>query len=251
MSADPWELFAEFYDFIPLYRDRPDVMFYVKHAKAAGGPVLELGCGSGRVLAPTARAGVAVVGLDASPDMLAVCRRRLEQEGLSAALACGDMRRFALRKTFALITIPFRPFQHLLEVEDQMACLASIREHLIPSGRLVFDVFDPDLKLLTSQDTEPVLEFQFELPDGRQAARSCRQVAHNTARQVKDLEFIFEVRRADGSLNRSTTNISMRYFFRYELEHLLARCGFQVEKVYGDFDGREQGGELIFVAGKA
>ncbi len=249
--TDPWAVFAEFYDHIPLYRDRADAGFYLAQAKAAGGPVLELGCGTGRILAQTARAGIPVVGLDASPGMLGLCRRRLAQEGLRADLACGDMRRFAFGRAFTLVTIPFRPFQHLLEVEDQMACLASIREHLAPNGRLVFDVFNPDLKLLASDSAEPVLEFEFELPDGRKAARSFRQLAHHRDRQVKDLEFLFEVRRPDGSREDFRATISMRYFFRYELEHLLARCGFHVEHLYGDFDGRAEGGELIFVAGKA
>lgn len=252
MPADPWQSFAEFYDYVPLYRERKDVAFYVEEAKRATGLVLELGCGSGRVLVPVARAGVPVTGLDASPDMLRVCRSRLRQEGLAAELICGDMRRFALHQNFALVTIPFRPFQHLLEVEDQMACLSSIREHLAPGGALVFDVFNPDLKMLNSEDTAPVQEFSFELPDGRQVTRSIRRLRHDRARQIQHLEVVHDVRHSDGSTRQTTEALPMRYFFRYELEHLLSRCGFSVEHLYGDFDRRPVGedgsAELIFVA---
>lgn len=251
MPPDPWSTFAEFYDHIPLYRERADVDFYVQQARAARGPVLELGCGSGRVLVPIAREGILITGLDASPAMLSLCRQRLEEEHLEAGLICGNMRNFELGQSFALVTIPFRPFQHLLEVEEQMACLASIRNHLTPGGKLVFDVFNPDLKLLILNDPGPIPEMDFEMPDGRRVQRGFRRLSHDRARQLQHLEFTFEVTSPDGTTERMSDRIFMRYFFRYELEHLLARCGFEVEHLYGDFDGRpldpDGSPELIFV----
>src|SRR4029450_6069466 len=102
-----------------------DVAFFVEAAKNAGGSMLEVGCGTGRVLISVARAGVEIVGLDLSQHMLAVCRRKLELESPAGKprwqLVSGDMRDFDLRRAFSLITLPFRPFQHLITIEEQLS----------------------------------------------------------------------------------------------------------------------------------
>ncbi len=122
------ETFAEFYDHFDLYTNRGDVDFFVSEAVAARGPVLELGCGTGRVLLPCARAGASTWGLDSSETMLSRCRRKLATEPKDVhqrvVLQQGDMRGFRFDMPFQLVTIPFRPFQHLTEVEDQLASSA-------------------------------------------------------------------------------------------------------------------------------
>src|SRR3954466_4678007 len=109
---------ADLYDHVTSYRERPDVDFFVDEAKRSGGPVLEIGCGTGRVLIPTAQAGIEILGLDASPLMLSVCQKKLsgEPERVQSkvlGLVEADMRAFELEREFSLATIPFRPFQHL------------------------------------------------------------------------------------------------------------------------------------------
>ena len=102
------------------------------------------------MLIPTARAGIDIVGLDASPSMLAVCRANLAAEPPAVRarvnLALGDMRAFDLGQSFTLVTLPFRPFQHLVTVGDQLACLASVRRSLLPGGRVILDLFNPSLE---------------------------------------------------------------------------------------------------------
>jgi SAM-dependent methyltransferase len=131
---EEYALVADLYDYVVPYRSRPDVAFFVDAAREAGSPVLEVGCGTGRVLIPTARAGIEIVGLDASAAMLAVCRSHLRDEPAPVQsrvqLVQADMRTFDLHRAFTLVTIPFRPFQHLVTVEDQLSCLGSIRRHL-------------------------------------------------------------------------------------------------------------------------
>lgn len=111
-----------------LYRDRPDVASYVKQAQESGGPGLELGCGTGRVLIPPARAGIEIVGVDLSRSMLAICRDKLAREPddvrARVEMVEADMRRFDLGREFRLVTLPFRPFQHLMTVQDQLSCSA-------------------------------------------------------------------------------------------------------------------------------
>jgi SAM-dependent methyltransferase len=256
---DDYPFVAEFYDAVPPYRDRRDVAFFVEMARQAPGAVLEIGCGTGRVLIPTARAGVEITGLDASSHMLAVCREKLAQEPEEAQarvrLARADMRHFELRRRFELVTVPFRPFQHLLRVEDQLACLASIRRHLAPGGNLILDIFNPSLPHLAGQaDFTEVIgeEPEFTMPDGRLVHRHHRFVSRDLFNQVQQVELIYEVRRPDGELERLVHRFSMRYLFRFEAEHLLARSGFAVEDVYADYDrspyGSKNPGELIFLA---
>jgi SAM-dependent methyltransferase len=121
-----------------------DAAFYRDLARKAGGPILELGCGTGRVLIPIADEGIECVGLDSSPEMLAVLRAKQPPACLS--LVEGRMERFDLGdRRFHLVTAPFRAFSDLLDVDAQLACLACIRRHLVPGGLFAFDLFDPKL----------------------------------------------------------------------------------------------------------
>ncbi len=248
----------EFYDHVVPYASRPDVAFYVDAARHSGGPVLELGCGTGRVLIPTARAGIEIVGLDASEGMLETCRRRLRAESPDvqrrASLQRGDMRDFELDRTFRLVTIPFRPFQHLVTVPQQLACLATVRRHLGPDGRFVFDVFNPSIPRLAkpADGAETDEEPPFTLPDGRTVIRRHRFLERDLIKQVNTCELVYHVTHPDGRQERLVHRLQMRCIFRFEAEHLLARAGFTVDHVYADFDrspyGSQYPGELIFIA---
>ena len=260
-STDDYAPSAPFYDYVPFYRDRADVAFYVEEALNAKGPVLEVACGSGRVLIPTARAGLEIVGLDASSEMLTRCRSSLEQETEEVqdrvTLLHADMRDFDLARTFSLVTIPFRAFQHLLTVDDQIACLTCVRRHMSADGRFVVDLFNPSLEMLVN--TEVGVEFEsdppFVLPDGRTVQRRMRVIQRNRLTQVNDNEFIYYVTEQNGAVQRTVHAFSMRNIFKFEMEHLLYRIGFVVEQVYADFDrtpfGSMYPGELIFVSRKS
>jgi len=258
---EEYALVADLYDSVAPYRERPDVEFFVDAATESRGPVLEIGSGTGRVLIPTARAGVDIVGLDLSPHMLAVCRDRLRGEEAPVqsrvTLVQGDMRRFDLGRTFALITMPFRPFQHLVTVEEQLSCLRSIRRHLSQDGRLILDLFNPSMDALAGpeDDGERNEEPEFSTPDGRRVVRRHRLVARDRFNQVNQVELIYYVTHPDGRRERLVHAFLMRYLFRFEAEHLLARSGFAVERLYAGYDRSAYGslypGELIFVARRA
>lgn len=249
---------AEFYDHVIPYADRPDVPFYVEAALQAGGPILELGCGTGRTLIPIARAGGAIAGIDSSRWMLERCRVRIagEPETVRARvdLHAGDMRDFDLGRRFRLITVPFRAFQHLLTVEDQILCLTSILRAIEPGGRLILDLFNPSLSRLALDpaDTHFDPEPPFTMPDGRVVVRHIRILSRDLFEQVQQAEFRYEVRHPDGKTEDVFQRFGMRYLFRYETEHLLHRCGFEVDAVYADYEknpfGSQDPGDLIFVA---
>jgi SAM-dependent methyltransferase len=257
---DSYAFVAEFYDYVVPYGNRSDVSFLSDLARRQGGAVLELGCGTGRVLIPTAREGLEIVGLDLSAMMLDICRKKLatETEDVRSRvlLVQGDMRSFDLGRTFSLITTPFRPFQHLTTVEDQMACLGSVHRHLDDDGVFVLDLFNPSLPILLQEDFSKEWgdEPEFTMPDGRRVVRKHRFTKRDLHNQVSDCELIYYVKHPDGRKERLVHDFQMRYLFRYEAEHLLARCGFEIEEVYADYDkspfGSVDPGELIFVARK-
>ena len=257
---EAYNAFAGYYDYVVPYRDRVDQEFFTNLAKESGGPVLEAGCGTGRILLPSARAGVKIVGLDASCEMLSICRRKLSEEPPEVQervrLMEGDIRDFECDETFVLAMMPFRPFQHLLTVEDQMACLTCIHRHLKPEGRIAFDVFNPAPERLMDghHNEDYLLEPESVLPDGRVLLRKTRTLACDVAEQLLDVEIVHEFTEPNGDMEALTQKVRLRYFFRFELEHLLARCGFHVERVYSDYYHKPFGyvrpGELLFVARK-
>ena len=206
MSCPEYGCFAEFYDHVVPYRSRPDLDFYVAIAREADGPVLEVGCGTGRVLLPCARAGAEMVGLDLSPDMLAVLRRGLAGEPADVQARVrvveGDMRTFDLDEAFPVAVLPFRSFQHMLTPEDQRAALRRIRAHLRPGGRIVLDLFNPSIPMLgdAAWAKYPVPEPEFTMPDGRRVTRSFRVLRRDYVHQVQHVELIVDVVHADAGI---------------------------------------------------
>lgn len=248
---------ADYYDSSPMVTMRAqDVAFYSKAARQYGDPVLELGCGTGRITLAIGAAGYRIVGLDISDKMLeraAAKRCALRREAQERVrMVQGDMTGFNLGEKFRLIIIPFRPFQHILEVEDQIRCLDCVKKHLAPGGRLVVDFFQTDAERMHDlQYLKESLLIEYDLPDGRHVALSERVAAYHRALQRNDVEMIFDVTHPDRRKERLIMAWTLRYFFRYEVEHLLARSGFQLQATYGNFDGlplQDDSPEMIFLA---
>ena len=128
-----------------------DVSFYVEEALASGGPVVELGVGTGRIAVPVALAGVRVIGVDTSPGMLEVCRQAAKAAGVGGWIDLheGDLRHPPVEERVPLVTAPFRSLLHLPTDEDRLAALAAVRGLLEPGGRFVFDVFAPSREDIT------------------------------------------------------------------------------------------------------
>jgi len=227
--------FGLLYDSVPLYQERKDVDFYVAEAKAAKGGVLEVGCGTGRILLPIARAGSPIVGIDSSRQMLARCRAKLATESAAvrkrARVEDHEMRDFDLGTRFSLIIAPFRVLQHLTTIDDQLRFLENVARHLAPQGRFVFDVFNPRFDRLVgagaaeSEDTP-----ERRLSDGRTLRRAYRIARVRWLDQVSESELIYYV---DGK--RYVQAFEMRWYLAADLRHLLARAGFQVREMFGDF----------------
>ncbi len=254
--ADYYAGFAEYYDAqLESAGGRDDAPFYASLAASSPGPVLELGCGTGRITLAMLAAGARVTGLDLCPQMLEIARRKISSlpapQRERAETVQGDMTCFDLGRRFDLIVTPFRPFQHLATPEQQLACLACVRKHLAPGGTFVLDIFDPDLDILT--DRGRVNEFGDEppvrLPDGSLMTVRYRTPGMNWATQVCECEMIYLLERPDGSRERLVQDFIMRWTYRFEAEHLLSLAGFRVRQVFGGYRGEPAGaGELVFIA---
>ena len=237
--------FGALYDEVPIYATRPDIGFYVSEADQrapGGGTVLEVGCGTGRILLPLAHAGHRAIGVDASAEMLDRCRQKLAQETAEVrarvSLQQADARDFTLPRSdrAALAFAPFRVFQHLLTVEDQLRCLAAVKRHLMPHGYFVFDVFNPNFALMTgdrSAEAEDTPERA--ISGGRFFRRTARVTRIRWVEQVSEIELIYYVREG-GKVSRHVQAFDLRWYVPSELEHLVARAGFSVEAMYGSFD---------------
>jgi len=249
---------AAFYDYFE-HGQPGDARFYVEEAQRAGAPVLELGCGTGRTLIPVAQAGIEIVGVDRSPEMLSIAEKHLSS--LSAQvkdlvkLVHGDMRSFSLEKRFNLVTIPNRSFLHLLNTDDQRQALTRIHDHLALGGRLVFNVFDPNLEWIVEDHKFPESplrkhgEFIHAETGNRVMVWATRD--YDPAEQTIREDFVFE--EVDGSGRaacRYHSSLTLRYVYRYEMQYMLELCGFEVEALYGNFQRGpfRYGGEQVWVA---
>lgn len=249
---------AELYDTISTGL-KGDVNFYVEEAQRAGSPVLELGCGTGRILFPIAKAGIEIVGLDAAPSMLAIAREKVaalpDATQNRIQLVEGDMRSFDLGRRFSLILIPFRAFLHLLSVEDQKQTLATIHAHLADGGKLVFNIFDPRLEIIAAHSgpfgsaIKKLQEFVHPQTGNRVIVWDTRQ--YDCERQVLTEDRILEEIDSSGQVvSRRYATLTLRFVYRYEMQHLLELCGFEVEALYGDFSRIpfRSGEEQVWVA---
>lgn len=239
-----------------------DVQFFVEEARKAETPVLEIGCGTGRILLPIAQSGVSVVGLDRSSAMLDILRRKLGKLDTDTQrrveLVEEDMRAFALGQKFDLITIPYRAFLHLLTSKAQRQALSCIREHLTDNGRLIFNIFDPSHELIAARlgplGSALQKDSEFVHPDTSQRVVVWFTGQYDPEQQLLDAYFIFEELDAGGrTIAKTYSPLTLRYVYRYEMRYLLELCGYRVEALYGDFQRSSfrYGGEQIWVVRKS
>jgi len=234
-SFDEW---ASLYDWVYAWK-LDDIPFYVDEAKRSLGTVLELGCGTGRVTIPMAQAGIDVVGLDSSAKMLQVARRKARAakpiDG-DITWVRGDMREFSLNQKFHLVIIPYRGFLSILNIEQQRRCLENIRYHLLPDGRLIFDIFVPDLDTLTEHTTALVHSWDVTDPDTGRRLVVWDQSRFDNHNQIMDVRMIMEELNLSGHVvDKLYRDFQIRYIHRYEAQHLLELSGFHVLDVFGDF----------------
>jgi SAM-dependent methyltransferase len=216
-----------------------DLDFYIGLAKQARGPVLEVACGTGRVLLPCLQAGVDIDGLDLYPAMLRVLQGKARAQGLAPQVYESDMRGFSLPRRYHLIIIPFNGFLHNLSTEDQLNTLRTCKAHLLGSGLLVMEIFFPGLEVIAGPEGIPVFEHEVRHPQTGLQVRILDTRRFNRVEQMQHSEIEIQEIDAAGALvatHRSRTAI--RWIFKSEMELLLRVAGFSRWQIFGGFDYR-------------
>lgn len=252
------EFYAETYD--TTVPDWPgEIDFYrglASETHAEGQAVLEVACGTGRVAIRLAREGYHVVGLDLSQAMLDVARQKSAGIG-NVRWVHGDMRSFDLGQAFGLAIIPGHSFQNMVTAADQFSCLESIRRHLVPGGLLVVHLDHPEMDWLggLTGDQGGIFEItsEFVHPRTGRQFRTLQAWSYEPATQTAVSHRIWEELDAKGHVTNRLDRgpIRLHVVFRFEMEHLLARAGFTVAALYGDFvqgEFRDDSSDMIWVA---
>lgn len=230
-----------------------DLALYRGFAKHCGGPLLELGCGTGRLLIPLAQAGFEVTGVDRSAPMLARARQKIASLPLEVAsritLIQGDMRDVSLHRQFSLVFIALNTFVHLLTRQDQHQALDTATRHLSPEGRLIIDLSNP---LLLPASPEPLtLHRRWEDRERGETILKFTSAQFDPGTQLEELVLIYDVIDADGRVTRSVHPFTLRHTYCHEMELLLEQAGLRMEACYGsyEFDPYDaQSERMIFVA---
>ncbi|HLZ27334.1 MAG TPA: class I SAM-dependent methyltransferase [Chloroflexota bacterium] len=218
-----------------------DVPLYLELARAQGRRVLEVACGSGRVLLPLVRAGCDVVGVDVSPHMLALARAKLDAEPTTrgeARLVQADMRTFDLDpKAFDLAISAVKSLAYLTERDDQLRCLRTIAAHLRPGGLLAIDFLHPRPEWIAAAPGSMRDDLLQRVPDqGFTLSRVESVVSTDLARQVRVIRSAYEVIDDRGAVvTKRFVEWPYRWTYRFEAEHLLERAGFTIEGLYGGY----------------
>ena len=209
------------------------VDFYRAEADRQGGRVLELGCGTGHKLIPIASDGHPCLGLELSPDMLAEARRKADDRGVEVEWVQGDMREFDLGRTFDLVFIAANSLLHLHEAADLVGCFRSVRRHLAPGARLIFDVFNPSVRMLAQTDgvRHRRDELSFVDPD-RGVVHVDVAETYDAAAQVTRGRWYFST---DSEADFVVAPLEIRSIFPQELPLLLSLGGLRIVERFGDW----------------
>lgn len=234
--GDAYAAIAPYYD-LEFAGFDADVDLYLGYAGVVGSPILELGCGTGRLIAPLAAAGHHAAGIDASSAMVTLARARLAEAGLlSVDLRVGDMTDLHAfpEANFRMVFSAINSFLHLETRDDQLAALRAARRVLHPDGILVLDLFHPTPAVLQSLDDQLRLDGQWELPDGTRLDRLSHRLLH-LAEQTVETTLYYDRTDESGTLTRTVATYRTRYVHRFEMEGLLSEAGFAMEGTYGSY----------------
>jgi SAM-dependent methyltransferase len=232
--------YAEFYDLE--YNDRDeDLLMIEQFAARSDSPILEIGCGTGRVLLPLAHRGFQLTGVDASLAMLDRARARLAADGIGdlVTLVHQDIRRLELGQRFNMAFAAANTFMDLLTTADQQETLARICRHLNPGGLLLLDLIHPDLGRLSEGSGQLIHDWTKPHPDSGLPMTKFYSQVTDSARQLIHFTFFVDVLDGDGLVRRTVFPFSLRYLSPAELELLLRHAGLEVEALYGSYDLHE------------
>ena len=228
--------FARFYDTIYHHmRDGVDNEYFQNEIQRSGGKILEIGVGTGRLFINALNQGADIHGLDISESMLEILYKKLQKDQYYR-ISQQNIIDFSFDLKFDLIIAPFRVIMHLLDIEEQIKAIDNVYNHLNSNGRFIFDAFIPDLNQLI-KGINNQMDFEGEYDSGQKIRRFVSTFP-DLINQTIQVNFHLEWEEKN-ELKHDDLILPLRFFFRYELEHLLERTKFEKYKIYGDYKGSE------------
>jgi len=242
--------FARFYDLIYSHmRDGIDKDYFLDEIKQVNGKVLEIGVGTGRFFINALDGGADIYGCDVSQAMIDIAMSKLNDDQ-QQRISKQNILNFHYDTRFDLIIAPFRIIMHVLDKEDQLKALNNVYDHLKSNGEFIFDAFIPDLKQLL-EGVDSLTDFEGEYQPGRKIKRTV-STKPELINQIINVKFKLEWDE-EHEVKTENWEIPLRYFFRYELEHLVERSKFTNYRILGDYEGNdlnEHSKEFIVVCQK-
>jgi len=231
-----YDSIAPFYDIEHAQFDE-DLDMYRNFAELSGGKILELACGSGRLLLPLARDGFQVMGVDTSVAMLKLAEHALAEAGVGGRcqLVQQDMCTLQLPHKFRLAMIALGSFGHIVRRVQQQQALAAIRAHLSPGATFVLDISNEDARYMEHLSGQMLHQGTWQQADGSYVTHFLSPASSNT-HHLLDLTHFYEVHRQGEAVRRTVSQTSLYLFERNETELLLEHAGLHVKEVYGTYE---------------
>jgi SAM-dependent methyltransferase len=248
---DTYDLIAPFYDVEHAHFDE-DIDFYLQYAEMQTGPLLELACGSGRLLLPLAEQGYTLTGVDSSEKMLALAREQLQQAELSTlvTLVQQDICTLHLPQQFSLAFIALGSFAHLTTRKTQHQALAAIHRHVTGGGTFILDISNADARYMENMGGQVLHQGTWQLKDGSMLTHMVSP-ASSRSRHLLELTHLYDQHSQGGPVNRTVVTTHLYLFDRSEMELLLEQAGFRIKETFGDYDLNPftlESPRMIFVA---
>ena len=222
------------YDLLAQMTAPNDLPFYAQWASQQQGPILELGCGTGRIAIPLASAGHQVHGLDSAEPMLAFAAQKASDAGVQLQLTQADFCDFDLAKRFGLVIVAYNALNSLLDLPAIGSCLRCIKQHMRDDGVLLIDTFNPSLAFLGADPERRLRLLEYIDPDSNQRVVLEEQNIYDAVSQINHILWRYEI----GDLpDERVDELFMRIFFPQELDALLQLHGFTIDSKLGNYDG--------------
>ncbi|HTD18637.1 MAG TPA: class I SAM-dependent methyltransferase [Ktedonobacteraceae bacterium] len=231
-----YDLIAPFYDSEHAQFDE-DLDLYRNFAELCSGSLLELACGSGRLLLPLAHEGHTLTGVDTSERMLALAQARLQEENIASrvTLIQQDMCTLRLPQKYSLAFIALGSFAHLTTRKAQQQALAAVRAHMTKGGTFIVDISNTDARYMEQMSGQLLLQGTWQRDDGSLLTHMVSPASSHT-QHLLELTHFYDQHVQGGPINRTLVTTHLYLFERSEMELLLEQAGFVVKDVYGDYD---------------
>lgn len=246
-----YDSIAPFYDIEHAHFDE-DLEMYRNFAELCGGKILELACGSGRLLLPLAHEGYTLTGVDTSAEMLALARHELEKAGITSRcqLVQQDMCTLQLPDKYRLAMIALGSFGHIVTRRQQQQALTALRQHLSMGATFILDISNDDARYMEHLSGQMLHQGTWQQTDGSYVTHFLSPASANT-QHLLELTHFYDVHRQGEAVQRTISQTSLYLFERNETELLLEQAGFRVKEVYGNYDFgsyEHESPRMIFIA---